>query len=254
MFSKASHLRQDVPHSKLFKFMQWYAYEKFSIREKGNATYQLFLLILSIYILIVVFVETFFVSNREISIVLQRIDLCVCMIFLADFFINFFTAKHKWIYLKWGWVDLLSSIPMVEPLRWGRLARVVRIFRFFRTVKSLKILIVTIQRSKFQSLTLIVILVTFIAYTVCTSLILELEKDYANGIDTANEALWWAFLNIMNSKFSTSQVQSSGGVIVTVILNKVGLLLFAYVNAIVIAWLVQKRSDIKNGQILTKEV
>ena len=29
----------------------------------------------------------------------------------------------------WGWLDLLSSIPMVDALRWGRLARVLRIIR-----------------------------------------------------------------------------------------------------------------------------
>jgi len=69
---------------------------------------------------------------------------------------------------------------------------------------------------------------------------LELEKDHAGGIDTANKALWWAFLNIMNSKVSISQAQSVGGMITTVILNKIGLLLFAYFNAMIVAWLVQK--------------
>ncbi len=218
------------------------------MKEKGSAVYQLFLLALSIYVLIVVFVETFLVTDPEVSLLLQRVDLSICVVFLIDFFVNFYKAESKLKYMKWGWIDLVSSIPLLDPLRWGRLARVVRILRFFRTIKSLKLLISSILSSKFQSLTLVVLLITFVSFTACASLIMEFEKNSVGGISTANEALWWAFLNIMNAKVSISQAQSTGGIIATVILNKIGLLLFAYFNAIMIAWLIKKRVDIKHGQ------
>src|SRR5688500_8717142 len=47
-------------------------------------------------------------------------DFVVCLIFLADFIWRFARAKNKAAFMKWGWVDLLSSIPLVDPLRWGR--------------------------------------------------------------------------------------------------------------------------------------
>ncbi|WP_462181794.1 ion transporter [Pseudoalteromonas gelatinilytica] len=218
------------------------------MKEKGSAVYQLFLLALSIYVLIVVFAETFLVTDPEVSLLLQRVDLSICVVFLIDFFVNFYKAESKLKYMKWGWIDLVSSIPLLDPLRWGRLARVVRILRFFRTIKSLKLLISSILSSKFQSLTLVVLLITFVSFTACASLIMEFEKNSVGGISTANEALWWAFLNIMNAKVSISQAQSTGGIIATIILNKIGLLLFAYFNAIMIAWLIKKRVDIKHGQ------
>ncbi|WP_348709035.1 ion transporter [uncultured Pseudoalteromonas sp.] len=218
------------------------------MKEKGSAVYQLFLLALSIYVLIVVFAETFLVTDPEVSLLLQRVDLSICVIFLVDFFVNFYKAESKLKYMKWGWIDLVSSIPLLDPLRWGRLARVVRILRFFRTIKSLKLLISSILSSKFQSLTLVVLLITFVSFTACASLIMEFEKNSVGGISTANDALWWAFLNIMNAKVSITQAQSTGGIIATVILNKIGLLLFAYFNAIMIAWLIKKRVDIKHGQ------
>lgn len=217
------------------------------MKEKGSAVYQLFLLALSVYVLVVVFSETFLITDPEILLLLQRIDICICLVFLGDFFFNLYSAKDKLSYMKWGWIDLLSSIPLIDPFRWGRLARIVRILRFFRTVKSLKLLVSSIQTSKFQSLTLIVLLTTFVAYTVCASLILELERGHQGSIDTANEALWWAFLNVMNAKVSITQAQSTGGMLATVVLNKIGLLLFAYFNAIIIAWLVQKRSVLRQG-------
>ena len=194
------------------------------------------------------FAETFLVTDPEVSLLLQRVDLSICVVFLIDFFVNFYKAESKLKYMKWGWIDLVSSIPLLDPLRWGRLARVVRILRFFRTIKSLKLLISSILSSKFQSLTLVVLLITFVSFTACASLIMEFEKNSVGGISTANEALWWAFLNIMNAKVSISQAQSTGGIIATVILNKIGLLLFAYFNAIMIAWLIKKRVDIKHGQ------
>ncbi len=217
------------------------------MKEKGGAIYQLFLLCLSVYVLVIIFAETFLITDPEISMVLLRIDLCICLIFLADFFVNLYYAESKRAYLKWGWIDLISSIPLMEPLRWGRLARLIRIIRFLRALKSLRVLINAIHTSKFQSLTLTVLLITFFAYTLCASLILVFERDFVGGINTANEALWWSFLNIMNAKISIAETQSAGGTVLTIVLNKVGLLLFAYFNAIIVAWLVRKRANVKNN-------
>jgi len=114
----------------------------------------------------------------------------------------------------------------------------------------LKILVSSIQGSKFQSLTLVVLLISFVTFTLNASLILELEKDYSGGINTANEALKWAFVNVMNAKISIIQAQSATGMVISVILNKVGALLFAYFNAIIVAWLIQKRVATKPSGLI----
>ncbi|WP_086930870.1 ion transporter [Agarilytica rhodophyticola] len=214
----------------------------------GNSKpiYSMFMLILSIYILVVVFLGSFFIKDTETKLVLQYIDFSICILFLGDFFVNLYRADSKLAYIKWGWLDFISSIPVIDPLRWARISKVIRILRFLRTIKSIKVLILSIQRSKFQSFTLVVLLITFLAYTICASMILEYERDAGGSIQTAEDALWWAFLNIMNAKISISQAQSSVGIVFTVILNKVGLLLFAYFNAITIAWLINRRVNFGN--------
>lgn len=211
------------------------------MREKGSAAYQLFLLCLSIYVLVIIFADTFYIENTEIKLVLQYIDLSICLVFLFDFFLNLYTAEDKKEYMRWGWLDLISSIPMLDPLRWGRLAKIIRIFRFLRTIKSLKILIHTIHKSKYQSFSLVIFLITFVIFTLCASVILDFEAETDSQIKTASDALWWAFLNIMNAKIAVTQAQSYAGQITTIVLNKLGLVLFAYFNAMMIAWLVQKR-------------
>lgn len=209
--------------------------------DERNPILSAFMLVLSVYVLVVVFVDSFFISDPEIKAVLRIIDFSVCMVFLLDFFVSFYRAPNKLAYMKWGWLDLISSIPAIDPFRWARLSKIIRIIRFFRTIKSIRLLATTVLNSKTQSLSLVVLMTTFIAFTICTGLILEFERGTGSSIQTANDAFWWAFLNLMNAKTSIDQAQSTAGAITTIVLNKVGLLIFAYFNAMIVAWLINKR-------------
>ncbi len=219
--------------------------ERIENLRRRPVVYSAFMLVLSVYVLVALILDTFVINDPETKKLIQYVDLGVCGVFLFDFFYLFLTAKSKLEYMRWGWLDLLSSIPLVDPLRWTRVSRVIRIVRFLRTLKSLSVLVSAIANSRFYSLTLVVMLVTFITYTLCAALILEFERNAGGSIDTAKEALWWAFLNIMNAKVSITQAASEAGVVITIILNKLGLLLFAYFNAILIAWLLKQRRGVK---------
>lgn len=216
--------------------------EEDGMREKGD---NLFLLALSIYVLINVFAGTLITNDPEIKLILKYIALSICIIFFSDFFINLYSAKNKAAYLKWGWIDFISSIPLADPLRWGRLFSIVRSLRFLRTMKAFKVLVQVLQRSKIQSFTIVVLLITFIAYTRCASLILELKRDTGGSIHAASDALRWVFLKKKNVKVVISQTQTTHWVVVTIIFNKLGLPLFSYFNAILVAWLIQKHVIIK---------
>ena len=218
------------------------------MKEKGSAVYQLFMLALSVYVLCALTLEAFIVKDDEIRKVLQYIDFSVCIFFLSDFFVNLIAADNRLKYMKWGWIDLLSSIPMIDQLRWGRASRLVRVIRFLRSLKSIKVIYHSILTRKVQSLSFIVLLVTFISYTTCSSLVLYFESETNPELSTASAALWWSFLNIMNAKISINSASTNAGQLMTIFLNKVGLLLFAYFNGIIIAWLVQRRSAMKSPQ------
>lgn len=213
--------------------------------DRGSAIYQLTMLALSVYVLLVLLLEMW-ISDHEVKELLQYIDLAVCAVFLMDFFLNLYKAERKLEYLRWGWIDLISSIPILDPLRWGRLARVVRILRYLRAVRSFRVLYRGILASRFESLTLVVLLIVFFSFTVCTAVILDSERDDPNSqIKTAEQALWWSFLNVMNAKTAIDQTATNSAAIATIVLNKVGLLVFAYINSLFIAWLL----GAKNGRI-----
>lgn len=209
--------------------------------DRGTAAYQLFVLFLSVYVLSVLAVEPF-IEDAEIRRVLQFVDFGICLVFLFDLLANLYRAESKLAYMKWGWIDLISSIPMVEPLRWGRLARVIRILRFLRTQRSGKELLRAIGQHRIQAISLVVVFLTLIAYAMCASLILKFESEAGSVINTSRDALWWAFPNILNAKTSIDQAITAEGQILTIVLNKIGLLLFAYLNALIISWMVGIRA------------
>jgi len=94
----------------------------------------LLIVILSIYVLLSLLVDTFFKLPIEISKLLFTIDNGICLVFLLDFFIRFFRADNKLKFMKWGWIDLVSSIPSVDILRAGRLIRLFRLLRLIAVV------------------------------------------------------------------------------------------------------------------------
>ena len=65
--------------------------------------WQIAMLFLCVYVLIALFIDTIFNLPPETSALLTQIDNFICIIFLADFLFNIFTAKNKLNYLKWGW-------------------------------------------------------------------------------------------------------------------------------------------------------
>ncbi|HEY5791678.1 MAG TPA: ion transporter [Chthoniobacterales bacterium] len=75
--------------------------------------------------------------SPEIKRILEIADTTICFVFLADFGLLLYLHKNrKKYFFTWGWIDLISSIPLFDPLRWGRLARMVRLLRLFRGLRG----------------------------------------------------------------------------------------------------------------------
>src|ERR1039457_2781751 len=91
--------------------------------------FQIVVLILSIVVLGALAADTAFKLPGEISDVLRTLDWLICFVFIIDFGIRFYKAESKLVFLKWGWIDLIASIPNLPVLRVGRLVRILRVIR-----------------------------------------------------------------------------------------------------------------------------
>src|SRR6266850_590150 len=99
--------------------------------------YEFFMLCLCLWALLTLAVGSFLELSESTRTILAYADYVVCLLFFLDFLHSLYTAPSRVRYLtSWGWIDLLSSVPVVGSLRWGRAARVMRILRIMRGVKS----------------------------------------------------------------------------------------------------------------------
>ena len=111
---------------------------------------QFAILILSLLVLAALAADTLCEFPPAVHHLIQIIDTAVCVLLLADFFARLYRAESKWAFMKWGWIDLLASIPSIDALRWGRLVRVLRIIRLLRGIRSVHRIVTMLFQNRMQ--------------------------------------------------------------------------------------------------------
>ncbi|MBI2518544.1 MAG: potassium channel family protein [Opitutae bacterium] len=210
-----------------------------SARRAGRVVYlELVVLVLSLLSLASLTVELLLPLDPETLQFLRRMDDLVCVVFLIDFAVHFWLAPSKTAFLKWGWIDLLSSIPELEVLRWGRVFRVLRILRAIRSLQELNAhLFEHRPRGTFG----LVGLLSLIAVMFATIAVFELERGVPNAnIHHPGDALWWAFATITTIGYGDHYPVTFAGRIVAVLLVVFGLSLFSTFTAYVASFFLEK--------------
>jgi len=204
--------------------------------ERTAGIYQLFMLGLCLYVLIALAIETFAKLDKDTSEILMYADTGICVIFLADFVVRLIRADSKLGYLKWGWIDFISSIPMVGFLRWGRFARVVRILRVLRGVRSVKMLTTHILKRRAESAFAAASLVSILLLVFGSIAILQCERTGDGNIADARDALWWSFVTITTVGYGDKYPVTWEGQIVAAILMTAGVGLFGTFTGFIASW------------------
>ena len=94
--------------------------DAYAVRHPG---YLLFILALSVLSLFTMGLVVFGNLTPEGRFVLEMTDLGICLAFFIDFVVTLSQSRRKLHYLAtWGWLDLVSCIPVVGPLRAARAA------------------------------------------------------------------------------------------------------------------------------------
>jgi len=221
---------------------------------------QVITLILSVYVLIALVAQTFFHLAPEIRASLDHVDFWVCLIFLADFFIRLHQAPSKPGFLKWGWIDFVSSIPMMDWFRIGRVVRVIRIFRNLRAFRSSKNLLNYLLRERRATSFSAVASISFVLVVFASISILQFETSPDANIKTPVDAFWWAYVTITTVGYGDKFPLSIEGRIVACILMTAGVGLFGTFTGFIASLFVspeakeeepEKETEI---QVLTREI
>ncbi len=200
--------------------------------------YLVFIVTLSILALAALGVETIFPLDQGTRSILAYADTLICVFFFIDFLVMLRRAEDKRRYLlTWGWLDLLSSVPAISVLRWGRAARIIRIFRVLRGLRAARVLTSFILERRAQSAMLAAALVTITLVAVTSISVLHLEAGTdGSNIRTPEDAVWWAVATITTVGYGDKYPVTSEGRVIAAILMVVGVGLFGTVSGFVAAW------------------
>lgn len=201
------------------------------------------ILVLSIYVLIALMVDTFIKLPYEVSHLLHMIDNLICGVFLYDFFKRFYQAKDKLLFMKWGWIDLISSIPTLEFMRSGRTLRLIRLLRILRAFRSTMHLVQYVFKNRTKG-TLTAVTVIAILMVIFSSIaILQVEHDPRSNIKTAEDALWWSYVTITSVGYGDKYPVTTEGRVLAVMLMTVGVGLFGTFTAYMASWFIEQTKN-----------
>ncbi len=204
-----------------------------SSQHEEIGAFQIVVLILSIVVLGALFIDTAFKLPAEISKVLEWIDTGVCFLLIADFGIRFHRAKSKLQFLKWGWIDLLASIPNLPFLRVGRLVRVLRVIRLLRAIRATQRVSHILLRNKFHG-GLASVFLTFLLLIMFSSVgILICEQPDPNAkIKTAEDSIWWSVATITTVGYGDLYPVTTEGRCLAMMLMIAGVGMFGAVSGV----------------------
>jgi voltage-gated potassium channel len=211
--------------------------------------YQIFILALCVYALLILAIETIFPLQLGTRKVLDYTDLGVCVLFFVDFIVSIVRSENRSRYLlHWGWIDLLSSIPAVHVLRIGRLARIVRVFRLLRGFRATRILAGFVLERRAESAFLAAALVTILTVAFSAIAVLHCESVPESNIKSPEDAVWWAMTTITTVGYGDRYPVTTEGRFIGILLMVVGVGLFGTLAGFVASWFLQPSSGHQANQ------
>lgn len=204
---------------------------------------QLITLALSIYVLLMLAIGTLFDLPPEIARILQLIDHIACGFFLLEFLVGLYCAPNRWVFLRWVWLDLLASIPMVESLRAMRIIRVIRLLRVLKSFRSIMHFTNHLFQDRAKGTFISVALIALLLIMCSSIAILQVEVDPLSNIKTAEDALWWSYVTMTTVGYGDKFPVTLEGRLIAVGLMTAGVGLFGVFSGFVASWFVKGREQ-----------
>ncbi len=215
-----------------------------------TTSYELFILVISILSFFTIFLllATQLITFEYIRQILMVADIVFCAIFFFDFLWSLYKAANRWKYLRWGWMDLVGSIPLVYPLR------VLRMRRVFDATNHLRGLSPDDISNRFRGnparvtlfFTIVIMLViVFIAST----LIVQFERRSTGPtIVRGEEALWWTIVTMTTVGYGDYVPTTTAGRLLAVALMFLGVGLFGVLTSFLAATFATPAHEARAGE------
>lgn len=215
---------------------------------QAPSPWDLVLMVLSILSVVLVALVALKWTSPDVRHVLVVFDDALCVIFLADAATRFYRSENRLKWLQTGWIDVISSIPTIEALRFGRAFRVFRLLRIYRGVWGTQLLIRwwATRRADFAAAGSVLFLFVLIGYGALAVLIAERGQG---SIDTIEDAIWWAFVTATTVGYGDFAPVTPPGRLVGVVLMLSSIGLFGTISGFMASKFVDSENDSRDEQI-----
>lgn len=194
-------------------------------------TMNFIVLVLSVLLIVWISFDTFkrinFLENQGY----MTFQLCVCIVFILDFFIEFHYAADKWSYFRRRIVFLLLSIPYLNIIDAADIHLshdalfFVRFIPLARGALALSIVMSYLSSNAVTSLFMSYLSIMLLVAYFCSLIFYQREAGVNPDVNSYWTALWWSAMNMSTVGCSISPVTVSGK-IVAVILPVSGMIIF----------------------------
>jgi len=219
----------------------------------GNITpFQIAVLVLSLFVVVSLALELIVPFSPETMQVLLYVDTLICVVFFADFLQQFRSAPSKREYMKLGWLDLISCIPLMD---FNQFARIIRVVRLIKAIKSISMLTHALSKDKAASSLHFVIVTSLMMMVFGSIYILYLERGIPGAnIDTAADAFWWTFITITTVGYGDYFPVTFEGRVVAIVLITTGVGMFGSLTAVLSSWILSPEDERARDEAIKQEV
>jgi len=193
------------------------------------------MLLLSLIALTILALQTFLPLEPDAKKMFMIVDTTICAVFFSDFLYQLFTSRSRVKYLKWGWLDLVSSIPMLSMFRIARLARVARILRILRGAKASRNMLSAILLHRARNTFAAVVFASFVILLLSVIAIVNAEPDLM-----PEDAIWWCLFTLITGDNGSFYPITIEGRIITVLLMTAGVAIFGTFTASVASFFLEE--------------
>lgn len=203
--------------------------------------FQIVVFVLTIVVLGMMSVEMVVKVPEEITRILDWTDTGVCILLLLDFAFRFRRARSKLEFMKWGWIDLLASIPNLPMLRVGRLIRILRIIRLLRAIRVSQRMTNILFKNRLHGglASVLVIFLLLIMFSSIGVLICEQQNPGAK-IKSAEDAIWWSVATITTVGYGDLYPVTTEGRCLAMLLMIAGVGMFGALSGIIASAMIGK--------------
>ena len=160
------------------------------------------------------------------------IEIAITPIFLFDFAYRLLTApsRHRYMFRRWGWADLVAVVPL---LRLFRIFRMVAVAKEARVVGRERLLEdIWVSRASTTFLFTIFLVIAVVEFAGMAEYYVEQGVPNAN-ITTAGDSIWWGLVTITTVGYGDQYPVGEGGRLVGVLLLFAGIGLFSVLTGFI---------------------